>query len=159
MSPSTIHDARRIYKIASIPGDGIGPEVISAGMQVLHKLGAATRVFELHVDHIEWGSDYYKKHGRYIPDDGLESLKKFDAIFFGSVGAPGISPSLLELGPEYAEVRLIFQFQTYRTISRSGVSGWQFASPCNNTQMSARSRYCAALPLRYGIANPATSTG
>ena len=90
MSPSTIHDARRIYKIASIAGDGIGPEVISAGVQVLHKLGAATRTFQLHVDDIEWGSNYYKKHGRYIPDGGLESLKKYDAIFFGSVGAPGI---------------------------------------------------------------------
>ena len=94
MSPSAIHDARQIYKIASIPGDGIGPEVISAGIEVLHKLGAATRAFELHIDHFEWGSNYYKKHGRYIPDGGLESLKKYDAIFFGSVGAPGIVLSL-----------------------------------------------------------------
>ena len=89
MSPSTLHEARRIYKIASIPGDGIGPEVISAGIEVLRKLSAIVRTFELHIDHLDWGSDYYKKHGKYIPDGGVESLKKYDAIFFGSVGAPG----------------------------------------------------------------------
>lgn len=89
MSPSTIHDVRRIYKIASIPGDGIGPEVISAGIQILEKLASVLGEFEFHFDHKEWSSDYYREHGNYIPDGGLESLKKYDAILFGSVGAPG----------------------------------------------------------------------
>ena len=90
MSPSTIHEVRKIYRIASIPADGIGPEVISAGIRVLNKLASVLRTFELHFDHIEWGSVYYKKYGRYIPEGGLESLKTYDAILFGSVGAPGI---------------------------------------------------------------------
>ena len=87
--PSTIHDSRPIYKIASIPGDGIGPEVISAGVQVLEKLASVLGEFEFRFDHIEWSSEYYKKHGRYIPDEGLESLKRYDAILFGAVGDPG----------------------------------------------------------------------
>ncbi|KAI4191827.1 MAG: hypothetical protein LQ348_003403 [Seirophora lacunosa] len=86
MSPSTIHNARRIYKIASIPADGIGPEVVSAAIQVLNKLATVHGGFEFHFDHFDWSSDLYKKTGRYIPDGGLDSLKKYDAILFGAVG-------------------------------------------------------------------------
>ena len=90
MSPSATQKARNVYKIASIPADGIGPEVISAGIQVLEKLASVLQTFDFQFDHIEWGSDYYKKHGKYIPDGGLDALKKYNAIFFGSVGAPGM---------------------------------------------------------------------
>ena len=93
MSSSTIDRAKTVYKIASVPADGIGPEVISAGIQVLQKLAAVIGTFEFDFDHVNWGSDYYKQHGTYIPEGGVESLKKYDAIFFGSVGAPG-TPSL-----------------------------------------------------------------
>lgn len=89
MASSTESNARKVYKIASIPADGIGPEVISAGIQVLEKLAATVGTFDFHFDHIEWSSEYYKKHGYYIPEGGLESLKKYNAILFGSVGAPG----------------------------------------------------------------------
>ena len=95
MSPSTIHDVRKVYKIASIPGDGIGPEVISAGIQVLEKLSSVFGKFEFHFEHLGWSSDYYKRHGRYIPDGGLESLKNYHAILFGSTGAPGSSILLI----------------------------------------------------------------
>lgn len=94
MSPSTIHSARRIYKVASIPADGIGPEVISAAIQVLNKLAIVHGGFEFHFDHFDWSSDLYKKTGRYIPDGGLDSLKKYDAILFGAVGDRGSSTSL-----------------------------------------------------------------
>lgn len=90
MSPSHIREVRRVYYIASIPADGIGPEVISAGIEVLEKLAVTLGDFEFHFDHFEWGSDYYKKHGKYIPEGGLEDLKKYNAILFGSVGAPDI---------------------------------------------------------------------
>lgn len=90
MSPSKI-DERPSYKIASIPADGIGPEVIDAGIKVLNKLAATLNTFDLHFEHFDWNSDYYKKHGKYIPDGGLEKLKKFDAILFGAVGAPGMT--------------------------------------------------------------------
>ncbi|KAL8665694.1 MAG: hypothetical protein Q9202_002004 [Teloschistes flavicans] len=86
MSPSTIHSVRHIYRIASIPADGIGPEVISAGIEVLNKLAQVLGEFEFHFEHFNWGSDVYKKTGKYIPDGGLESLKKYNAILFGAVG-------------------------------------------------------------------------
>ena len=79
----------RTYKIAAIPGDGIGVEVIAAGLKVLDVLCARER-FGLEVEHFPWSSEYYKKHGRYIPEGGLERLRRFDAIFFGAVGAPDV---------------------------------------------------------------------
>ena len=77
-------------KIASIPADGIGPEVISAGIEVV--LAAMERSTDTQIEftHFDWGSDYYKKTGTMMPEDGLETLKSFDAIFFGSVGAPDV---------------------------------------------------------------------
>jgi len=77
------------YKIACIPADGIGPEVIDAGVKVLEALSAASKSFTLDFEHYDWSSETYKKTGKYIPDNGLEELKKHDAIFFGAVGAPG----------------------------------------------------------------------
>jgi tartrate dehydrogenase/decarboxylase/D-malate dehydrogenase len=80
----------REYKIAAIPGDGIGKEVIAAGLQVLEVLADRDRGFKLHVEHFPWSSDYYKKHGYYIPDGGLDRVRRCDAIFFGAVGAPDV---------------------------------------------------------------------
>ncbi len=78
------------YRIAAIGGDGIGPEVIGAGLQVLQVLAQREGGFELKVEQFDWGSDYYRKHGRMMPADGLDTLKPFDAIYFGAVGAPDI---------------------------------------------------------------------
>jgi len=75
------------YKIAAIPGDGIGKEVIAAGIEVLDALSQADGSFALDFEHFDWGSDYYLKHGRMMDDDGLARLKPFDAIFFGAVGS------------------------------------------------------------------------
>jgi tartrate dehydrogenase/decarboxylase/D-malate dehydrogenase len=75
------------YRIASIPGDGIGNEVIPAGVEVLNHLAKG---FELQWKTFDWSSDRYKKTGAYIPEGGLDELKKFDAIFFGAVGAPDV---------------------------------------------------------------------
>jgi tartrate dehydrogenase/decarboxylase/D-malate dehydrogenase len=80
----------REYKIAAIPADGIGPEVIAAGLQVLEALEKRSGNFSIHTETFDWGSDYYKKNGVMMPSDGLEQLKKFDAIFFGAVGAPDV---------------------------------------------------------------------
>ncbi len=77
------------YNIAVIPGDGIGPEVIGAAITVLQKLASTLGTFSLQCDHLPWSSEYYKAHGRYIPEGGLEELGKYDAILFGSVGDPG----------------------------------------------------------------------
>lgn len=80
----------RQYKIAAIPADGIGPEVIEAGVAVLQELAQRAGDFALAVESFDWGSDYYKKHGVMMPADGLEQLKPFDAIYFGAVGAPDV---------------------------------------------------------------------
>lgn len=88
MSPIAVPTERN-YSIACIPADGIGPEVIEAGVEVLKTLSAASGDFQLEFEDYDWSSETYKKTGQYIPEGGLESLKKHDAILFGAVGAPG----------------------------------------------------------------------
>ena len=78
------------YQIAAIPADGIGPEVIDAGVRVLRALAARDGGFAFDITTYDWGSDYYKAHGRMMPEDGLDRLKAHDAIFFGAVGAPDV---------------------------------------------------------------------
>src|SRR6202795_925130 len=80
----------REYAIAAIPADGIGPEVIGAGLEVLQVLAQKDGGFRLNVEGFPWGSDYYKKHGVMMPKDGLEQLREFQAIYFGAVGAPDV---------------------------------------------------------------------
>jgi tartrate dehydrogenase/decarboxylase/D-malate dehydrogenase len=77
----------KTYRIASIPGDGIGNEVIPAGIEVLNRVADG---FALEFRHFDWSSKRYVETGRYIPEEGLEELRKFDAIFFGAVGAPDV---------------------------------------------------------------------
>src|SRR5579872_6589971 len=80
----------RSYRIASIPADGIGPEVISAGLEVLEAVAAKDGGFSLDVAHYDWGSNWYRKHGVFMPPDGLAWLRVADAIYFGAVGDPNI---------------------------------------------------------------------
>jgi tartrate dehydrogenase/decarboxylase/D-malate dehydrogenase len=79
----------KTYRIAAIPGDGIGNEVIPSGIEALDAL-ATTEGFGLAYEHFDWSSARYLKTGAYIPEGGLEKLKTFDAIFFGAVGAPDV---------------------------------------------------------------------
>src|SRR4051795_3858047 len=79
----------KTYRIAAIPGDGIGNEVIPAGLEVLEAL-SSKEDFSFQTTLFDWSSERYKKKGAYIPDGGLEELKKFDAILFGAVGAPDV---------------------------------------------------------------------
>jgi tartrate dehydrogenase/decarboxylase / D-malate dehydrogenase len=78
----------RQHRIAAIPGDGIGKEVIPAGLAVLEALQKSCGDFELLVERFPWGSDYYRQTGRMMPDDGLEILRAYNAIYFGAVGDP-----------------------------------------------------------------------
>ena len=80
----------RHIKIAAIPGDGIGSEVISAGVEVLDALAARDGGFAMDFDHFDWGGDYYKRHGRMMPEDGRDMIRGHDAILFGSAGHPDI---------------------------------------------------------------------
>jgi tartrate dehydrogenase/decarboxylase / D-malate dehydrogenase len=78
------------HRIAAIGGDGIGREVIAAGLEVLAALQARERDFALEITSFEWGSEHYRRSGRMMPADGLAQLREFDAIYFGAVGAPDI---------------------------------------------------------------------
>jgi isocitrate dehydrogenase len=98
---------RQHYKIASIPADGIGPEVISAGITVLEKLVKELETFDLEFEHFDWSSDRYKKEGKYLPDNALEIVRGFDAILFGAVGAPGMSFFLFLLSVYNSELDLV----------------------------------------------------
>ena len=81
----------KIYRIALIPGDGIGKEVVPAAVKVLHvAAGASGERFSLSFDEFEWGCDYYLRTGRMMPEDGLERLRPFDAILLGAIGHPTV---------------------------------------------------------------------
>ncbi|KIL98559.1 Tartrate dehydrogenase / Tartrate decarboxylase / D-malic enzyme [Paramagnetospirillum magnetotacticum MS-1] len=104
----------RTYAIAAIPADGIGKEVVAAGLEVLDALAKRDGGFRLNVESFDWGSDYYKKHGVMMPENGRDTLKKFDAIYFGAVGAPdvpdhitlwGLRLNICQPFDQYANVR------------------------------------------------------
>lgn len=97
MSPIS---TQRNHSIATMGADGIGPEVINAGVQVLKKLADLDGTFKLTFQDYDWSSETYKKTGKYIPDGGLDDLKKHDAILFGAVGAPGTSHNVITWHPE-----------------------------------------------------------
>jgi tartrate dehydrogenase/decarboxylase/D-malate dehydrogenase len=78
------------YRIATIPGDGIGKEVVPAGRQLLEALAAADGSFRFEFEDFGWGGDWYRKHGVMMPEDGLDALRDKDAILFGSAGDPDI---------------------------------------------------------------------
>jgi tartrate dehydrogenase/decarboxylase / D-malate dehydrogenase len=78
----------KTYRIATVPGDGIGKEVVPAGQQVLEALAGGGIRFEF--ENFEWGGDYFRQHGKMMPENGLDSLRSKDAILFGSAGDPHI---------------------------------------------------------------------
>ena len=80
----------KTYKIACIPGDGIGKEVIPAGQTALEALAKSQDKFRFAFTSFDWGGDYYRKHGVMMPADGLDALRGMDAILFGSAGDPDI---------------------------------------------------------------------
>jgi len=80
----------KTYRIALIPGDGIGKEVVPAGRQVLEALAAAGGSPRFSFETFDWGGDHYRRHGTMMPADGLDALRGMDAILFGSAGDPDI---------------------------------------------------------------------
>ena len=80
----------KTYKIACIPGDGIGKEVVPAGQTVLEALASASSTFTFDFENFGWGGDWYRAHGEMMPADGLDALRTKDAILFGSAGDPQI---------------------------------------------------------------------
>lgn len=79
----------RNHEIAVIPGDGIGLEVTPLGLELLEAAGARFG-FGFSFRHFPWGCEYYTRMGRMMPEDGLDQLRPFDAVFLGAVGYPGV---------------------------------------------------------------------
>ncbi len=80
----------KTYQIAAIPGDGIGKEVVPAGIEVLQKLAASAGHFAIQASSFDWGGDYFRAHGLMMPADGLTQIRHMDGILFGSAGDPHI---------------------------------------------------------------------
>jgi tartrate dehydrogenase/decarboxylase/D-malate dehydrogenase len=106
----------KTYRIATIPGDGIGKEVVPAGREVMEAVAAAEKSFGFEFENFDWGGDYFRSHGVMMPDDGLAALRGKDAILFGSAGDPDIPDHITLWGlrlkicqglDQYANVRPI----------------------------------------------------
>jgi tartrate dehydrogenase/decarboxylase / D-malate dehydrogenase len=87
------------YRIALYPGDGIGPEVLDAAVEVVEAAQHAVGGFTLEYQRFDWGMAYYDRHGRVAPEDFLTTLRGFDAIFLGAVGWPARLPDSMTLVP------------------------------------------------------------
>jgi len=87
----------RTYKVAVIPGDGTGPEVVNEGIKVLNAAGAK---FGFAIDYTNYnlGGEYYKATGEVLPDDQVAALAQSDAIYLGAIGHPEVKPGILEKG-------------------------------------------------------------
>lgn len=86
----------KIYKIAVIPGDGTGPEVVREGIKVLRAAEKYGVKFDFH--EYDFGGERYLRTGETLPDSALEEFKKFDAIYLGAIGHPDVKPGILEVG-------------------------------------------------------------
>ncbi len=104
----------KTYRVACIPGDGIGKEVVPAGQAFLQAVAKASGTFQFQFTSFDWGGDYFRQHGVMMPDGGLTSLRDFDAILFGSAGDPDIADHITLWGlrlkicqgfDQYANVR------------------------------------------------------
>ena len=104
------------YRIAAIGGDGIGPEVIAAGLEVLRACAAREGGFSLEVAEFDWGSEHYRRTGRMMPEGGVERLRAFDAIYFGAVGAPDVPDHVTLWGLRLAICQGLDQYANLRPI-------------------------------------------
>ncbi|MER8375482.1 tartrate dehydrogenase [Mesorhizobium sp. M1406] len=102
------------HMIAVIGGDGIGPEVVEAGVKVLEALTVAEPGLAFDFKRFDWGSDYYRGNGRMMPRDGLDQIKAFDAIYFGSVGDPNLPDDITLWGLRLAICQGFDQYANVR---------------------------------------------
>ena len=113
-----MNSTARTYRIASIPGDGIGREVIAAGLQVLETVSDLSHgeiAFE--VTEFPWSSQYYLEHGHYVPEGGLDQLAEHDAIYFGAVGGPEVPDHVSLWGLRLAITQPFDQWANIRPVS------------------------------------------
>ena len=84
---------KKNYRIAAVPGDGVGHEIVPAGMKVLEEV-AGKFEFGISFDQYSYGAGHYLEHGVFMPEEGLSKLKEYDAIIFGAVGLPAVDDTL-----------------------------------------------------------------
>ncbi|MFC1552074.1 isocitrate/isopropylmalate dehydrogenase family protein [Candidatus Latescibacterota bacterium] len=111
------------YSIAVLPGDGIGPEIVPAGLKVLDAAATAGG-FKIDTEFFPWGAGYYRDNGEFLPDSGLETLREFDALYFGAVGLPEVDDTLPALLFTFKVRKAFQQYVNYRpTRLLPGVDG------------------------------------
>lgn len=112
----------RTHRVISIPGDGIGCEVLPAGQKVVDLL-AEKHGFSVAWEPVEWGSEYFRSHGTMMPANGIQIMSKFDAIYLGAVGAPDIPDHetlwglLIPIRREFDQYINLRPIRTYEGIS------------------------------------------
>jgi tartrate dehydrogenase/decarboxylase/D-malate dehydrogenase len=104
----------KTYSIAAIPGDGIGTEVVAAGLEAMAAIAKRDGGFAFKVDQFDWGGEYYKKHGRMMPENGRDLIRKHDAILFGSAGHPEIPDHITLWGLRLAICQPFDQYANVR---------------------------------------------
>jgi isocitrate/isopropylmalate dehydrogenase len=139
------------YKIAVIPGDGIGNEVVPEGIKVLE---AVARKFDIAFewDHFDWSCEVFKKTGKMMPDDGLDRIRNHDAIYLGAVGFPGV-PDHVSLWGLLIPIRRNFQQYINRVLcasSKASRGRSQTASRATSTTSSCARTTRASIPLSAG---------
>jgi tartrate dehydrogenase/decarboxylase / D-malate dehydrogenase len=103
------------YKLAIVPGDGVGHEIVPMGVEVLTRV-AQKHGFSLQLTHFPFGAGYYQQHGVFMPDDGLETLRAFDAIYFGAVGLPAVDDTLPAMLYTFKVRTAMQQYVNYRPV-------------------------------------------
>jgi 3-isopropylmalate dehydrogenase len=98
-----------MYKIAVLPGDGTGPEVVREGLKVLEAVSEAAG-FRYDLTHYDLGGERYLRTGEVLPDSVIDELRQFDAIYLGAIGHPDVKPGILEKG---LLLRLRFELDQY----------------------------------------------
>src|SRR6201996_7306426 len=104
----------KTYRVAAIPGDGIGTEVITAGVEIMNAIAARDGGFGFSFDHFDWGGEYYKKHGRMMPENGRAQIRHHDAILFGRAGPPEIPDHITLWGLRLAICQPFDQYANVR---------------------------------------------
>jgi tartrate dehydrogenase/decarboxylase/D-malate dehydrogenase len=107
----------KTHKIAVIPGDGIGPEVINEGIKVLNTIASLDQTFQFAFTSFPWGCEYYTQNGKMMDDDGIERLREFEAVYLGAVGFPGV-PDHISLWDLLLNIRKSFdQYANIRPVT------------------------------------------
>lgn len=106
----------KTYKIASIPGDGVGKELLPIGQKILEQISAIQGSFKLEFEIFPWGCEYYLENGCIMPSNGLDILKDFDAIYLGAVGHPDVPDYVASAGLLYTIRQGFNQYVNLRPI-------------------------------------------